>query len=686
MSERDRTPRLSLLLPCLLWLVPSPVARAQEPPDTSFVDSTVFRLPGIVVGASTPVSTVGGASAIRTRLDSMALPVAPTLEGVLRRLPMLHVRRNSRGEAELSVRGSESRQVAVLVDGVPLTLAWDARADVSIIPATAPQSINFVRGLSSMLYGPNVLGGIVEIDVAQSFYQPQRASAEVGADVDHVGGTGLQTKVTLPLESGAGRWLVRAGAGRRTSPGLPLARGVSEPLPAGNGLRVNTDAAELDGFVSARYHDWSGTWLSFSGSAFQADRGIAAELGVDQARFWRYPLISRTVLVASGGTGDRASPIGGRGDLEASLGVDLGRTEIDSYTDRTYTTTDAFDNGDDRTLTLRVLGDHTIGTRGEFRTAFTLADIRHDEHLPASDTRYQQRLWSVGGETVWRLVEHGGAVEWLRLSLGGAYDIGQTPQSGGREPLGTITEWGGRIGASVGLANGSTLLHGGVSRRGRFPALRELYSGALNRFAPNPDLAPENLVAIEAGVTTRLGRGELQAVAFRHRLNDAVVRITLPDRRFMRVNRDRLDSYGLELLVSNAFGPIAVGGDLTVQSVSLTDPTAGATNRPENLPEVFGGMHASFPLPLRVHGVARARYTGQQYCIDPDTGADTRLEPALVLGGQIARTWHLGSGRSRLFGRLETLVAVDNMGGVALYDQCGLPQPGRLARFQIRVF
>ena len=40
---------------------------------------------------------------------------------------------------------------------------------------------------------------------------------------------------------------------------------------------------------------------------------------------------------------------------------------------------------------------------------------------------------------------------------------------------------------------------GGLSRRGRFPSLRELYSGALGRFEPNPDLRSETLLGAEAG-------------------------------------------------------------------------------------------------------------------------------------------------------------------------------------------
>lgn len=660
-------------------------AGAQRP-DSARVDTTVSSLQEIVVQARKPITTVGGAAAVALRLDSLPLPPAPSLELVLRELPALHVRRNSRGEAEISARGSDSRQVAVLVDGVPLTLAWDGRADVSVIPATAPQRIEFTRGLASMLHGPNVLGGVVEISVGRSLLQPPTASAHLATGVDRFGGFGGSGSVTLPFESEAGRWLVRAGAGYADSPGQPLARGIVEPVPADRDLRVNTDSRIADGFATVRFHGNSGAWVSVSSSTFRAERGIAAELGVDNARFWRYPRVSRTVAVASAGTGERRALFGGHGDLEASVGVDLGRTDIDAYSSRTYAERSGFEDGRDRGLTLRVLGDHTLGARGELRAAFTLSDLRHDERLPDAEARYRQRLWSAGGETVWRLIDEGrGGIHSLRLSVGGAVDVGATPETGGREALGRRTEWGARAGLAMGLAGGGTLVHGGVSRRARFPSLRELYSGALDRFAPNPDLQPERLVALEAGVTTRVGRrGEIQAVLFRHQLDDAVVRITLPDRRFQRVNRDRLHSRGVELLASTAAGPVALSGDLTWQQVDLTDTRAGVTNRPENLPELYGSARAGVPVALGVRAMAEAVYTGSQSCIDPGTGRDATLGAGTVLNGELSRVWHIRP--TGLLARLEGRIALDNIGNLALYEQCGLPGPGRLLRVQVRLF
>jgi iron complex outermembrane recepter protein len=653
--------------------------------DTTRAD-TIFRIGEIRVQAARPVTTVGGSSALEIRLDSMRLPPAPSLEQVLRELPSMHVRTNSRGEAEISVRGSESRQVAVLVDGVPLTLGWDARTDISVVPATAPQEISVVRGLSSILYGPNVLGGIVEMRVGQGATFPQTSSMDVSASVDDVGGFGTSATAAIPIRTGAGQWLVRAGAGLRDSPGAPLADGIAEPVPLERDLRLNTDSRNVDGFLAMRYRGDGGTWFSFSGSGFQAERGIAAELGVEQPRLWRYPHIGRLIAVASGGTGDRDTPLG-RGDLEASIGVDVGRSEIRSFSSRAYDEVIGSEDGDARTLTLRLLGDHTLGARGELRSAFTLADITHDATVDGSAARYRQRLWSMGGETVWRVVEDGaGALNAVRFSVGGAVDGGDTPESGELPPLGALTDWGARIGATATLAGGSTLLHAGASRRGRFPALRELYSEAINRFLPNPDLVPEHLVAFEAGVTTRAGTGELQVVGFHHRLSDAIRRITLPDGMRQRVNADQIRSTGLELMLSQSFGTLSLAGDLTLQSVELIDPGTAVSTRPEHVPGVSGGIRAAVPVWADIRMHAEARHTGSQYCQSPDTGVDTRLDAGTALNADASREWSIRPGSAGLFSRLETRVSVDNIGDTAFYDQCGLPRAGRLLRFQVRLF
>ncbi|MEJ2678593.1 MAG: TonB-dependent receptor plug domain-containing protein, partial [Gemmatimonadota bacterium] len=454
---------------------------AQRPtPDSLPHDSSVIEVDRIVVRVARPVATTGGASAYVADLDSLrAMQPVPTMDEVLREMPLVQVRANSRGESQLTLRGAGERQVAVLVDGVPLTLGWDHRTDLSVLPMTAARSITLVRGLSSVLHGPNVLGGVVEVGVARSadpveLPEPTRFMGSV----DQLGGhtVGAVTATTTAL--GSGSLKLRAGGGYRSRPGFARSHGLPDPFVAGD-TRVNSDLRHVDGFVAARYAGDGGQWASFSASGFDAERGVPPELHTDKPRFWRYPDTRRMVAALSAGTGDRSTGLG-TGDLEMSVGLDLGHTHIDDYASVAYDQIQQTELDDDRTLTFRALAEHTLGGGAQIRAAATFADIRHDEAITDLTTGerypglYAQRLWSVGSELSWHMERPGGAgtISGGRLSTGLVLDGSDTPETAGAPSAGTIREWGGRLGATLMVFGDDMLLHAAVSRRGRFPALR----------------------------------------------------------------------------------------------------------------------------------------------------------------------------------------------------------------------
>jgi iron complex outermembrane receptor protein len=676
------TPAVRAALPLLAALASAAApAAAQARPDTVLPraqDTVPVRVDGLVVVTSRPAGVVGGAGAVVLAVDSLRVPPAPRLAEVLRETPFVRVRTNSRGETELSLRGSESRQVAVLVDGVPLTLGWDDRADLSVVPATGAQGIRVVRGVPSLLHGPNVLGGVVEVGVARAAGAGvERESLRAPAAADHAGGRMLSAAFTAPL-GGAGATTLRAGAGFRDQPGFALAGGVVDP-GEDDGLRGNSDAESLDGFLALRHRTEGGAWASLSGFGSRTRRGVTPELHLESPRFWRYPEASRGVAALSAGTGQRTTPLG-EGDLEATFGFDAARTELASYADRAYDEVTGREDADDRTLSLRLLGDHTLGGAADLRAALTLADTRRDEVLePGGANRYRQRLWSLGAEAE-RRVLLGGPAEVLRLVAGASADGADTPEAGDKEPLGRLRDWGARLGATATLG-GAAELHAGLSRRSRFPALRELYSGALGRFQPNPDLHPETLLAAEAGATAQLGALQLQAVGFHQRLEDAIVRVGLGGGRFRRENRNEIRSTGAELLADWRAGPRALTGSLTLQRVRLIDPEAEGSGRAEYQPGVTGSLDGSTPLLLGLQGEAGVSFQGRQWCVHPELGREVALDASARTDLRLSRAWRAGP----LARRLRAVLALDNAADAAVYDQCGLPQPGRTLRLELRV-
>ncbi len=673
--------------------------RGQQP-DTLRVDTAgtpVYEVQGLTIVVPRPVSTTGGASAVEVNLDSLMVAPAPTLAQVLREMPLIQIRRNSRGEAQPALRGGEDRQIAVLVDGVPLTLGWDARTDLSIIPLTAAQNLNLIRGLSSVLHGPNVLGGVVEIDVARgSERQRPPRPLQLDLGMDHTGARTLGISGGTFLESGDGSWILRGGVGHQARNGFLLPDGDwdQEGLEPGllrdgqdADLRLNTDMERFDGFVSARYLADSGRWLSFSAMGFEGERGVAPEAHVDDPRLWRYPSQNRFVTAVTAGTGQRATAWG-EGDLEMTLGADLGSTEIDQYATPSYQEVIGGESADDRTYTLRLMGDHSLGSRAEIRGALTYADVSHDEVLGGEEkNQYRQRLWSLGTEAEWVFEGRGGreGPGGSRFSLGLALDGADTPETAGKPDLGRLWDWGGRVGATTLLMGDRLLLHGAASRRTRFPALRELYSGALGRFVPNPELRPEVLTGGEVGFTFRRPETEIQAVGFHQRLTDGIVRssVATPEgKKYKRINEDEIRSSGLELLASSSLGPVAVSGDLTLQRVRGIAPD-GEEKKLEYEPEIMGRFSASLPLWTGFRGTATTRFVGRQYCENPELGGLEPFDGSGHLDLRLHRVFDLIMGPFR---RVDGEVRLDNATDAVVMDQCGLPQPGRTLRIQLRVW
>jgi iron complex outermembrane receptor protein len=671
--------RLSLAAAVFAFL--SSAGAAQVPGDSTGART----LETVVVTGSRAPATAGGAGVVVLHPDSLRVPPAPSLEQALRELPFVLVRQNSRGETELSLRGSDSRQVAVMLDGVPLTLGWDHRSDPSLVPLTGVRRLVLVRGLSSLLHGPNVLGGIVEVDVARGApgAEPIR-ELTAGTGVGEYGARSLSLTAGAPVPAGSGTLSLRGGFGYRTRDGIPLSGDARDPA-ARDGARGNSDLDQADGFAALRWQNSLGRYVGVTATGYRAERGVPPELHLDQPRLWRYPSLSRTLAILSVGTGPASTPLG-FGGLEVSAGASFGRSELESFRDDAYDTVVGREHGEERTLSVRLQGRHSLPGYGELRAALTGAEVRYDERLDDAElNRYRQRFWSGGLEAQWPLLGDG------LVSAGLARDRAATPETGGKPPLGALAGWGWRLGATSPPLGGGLRLHGSVSRRSRFPSLRELYSGSLERFEPNPDLRPERLLGAEVGASLNRGLGDgsgldLQAVVFHHRLADAIVREAAGDRKFRRTNRHAVRSVGLELLAGWSGSGLSLTGDLLLQRVRQQDPSTGE-RRAEHQPGLRGRFGLGAPLGFGTRLLADLRYVGRQYCVHPDQGREMALAGRGEGDLGLEKTWAVRGGiiGDRLPGSVRAMIGVDNVTDVTVYDQCGLPRPGRTLRFAIQV-
>jgi iron complex outermembrane receptor protein len=656
-----------------------------QAPDSLARDSAAATLKAVTVTGSRAAGVVGGASAILVRPEQLRSSPAPLLDQVLRESPFVHVRLNSRGENEISIRGSDSRQAAVLLNGVPITLGWDHRTDPSVIPVTGSSRMVIVRGLGSLLTGPNSLGGTIEVAHDDGAGSAPGGNLWAGGGVDENSALVTSLGGAKRIAAGGGRLSMQGGFAYRNRDGVSLPDGATDPS-ASDGLRTNSDLKHMDGFVGLRWSNGAGRGIGLHVSAFDAEKGVPPEEHIAAPRLWRYPYHTRTIASLSGNTGSFRTPFG-HATIDLAGGYNDGRFKIETFSDRTYTTVSAEELGDESTWTGRAAVTHTLGSRAVLKAAYTMADVWYGETLvPAAEAEYRQKMSSVGAE-----IE---ATLGSRTTVAGGLvmDRTETPETGGRTPgQEPFDDTGWRAGLTHQLSD-AFRLHASASQRSRFPALRELYSGAANRFLPNPDLEPETLLGIEAGFTVggTLGgvrSATLEVTGFNHKLDDAVVRLTLPapDRRFRRINRDRIESSGAELLAGLVFGSdaaraVTLTADALVQSIKIFDvTTAGEPERhAENNPETRGSIELGLPLPWAMRAHANSRYTGTQYCLNADTGNEMELDGQVETDLAAERTFRVAS--SGPFRALRALVSLDNVADATVYDQCGLPQPGRTLR------
>ena len=209
--------RRGRLMVLVLGVLAASAAAAQQSLPASDDELGVFELGTVEVRARAPVQPdvlrLGGSSLAAARVD--------TVSDAVRQLPGVSMTVNGRNETMLNVRGFDSRQVPVYVDGIPLYVPYDGYVDFDRFTAFDLAQVSVAKAGASLLYGPNTLGGAVNL-VTRRPTQPFEGDVRLGL------ATGGGRKAALNLGGKQDLWYYQVGASLLESDHLRLPKGFKD--------------------------------------------------------------------------------------------------------------------------------------------------------------------------------------------------------------------------------------------------------------------------------------------------------------------------------------------------------------------------------------------------------------------------------------------------------------------------
>jgi iron complex outermembrane receptor protein len=591
--------------------------------------------------------------------------------------PSVGVRTNSRGETVIRIRGAEERQVQVFLDGAPLSVPWDGRVDLGVLPAGLIEAVRVTPSAAPIEYGPNAVLGVVDlVSLTPDETGLRWAQAEVGSHGAANAGLAAGVRRDDLMLVGAAAYMTRDGVASSDGEAIPFA-------PRSGDLRLNTDLESQSLFAAIGVERARGAArLSFL--LADAERGVAPEGHLDPAsdtpRYWRSPdwRFNQLTLNADLALSEILSLRG------TAWGQGFSQT-IDQYADASFASIAARESDDDDTFGARLIAgfqqndwDARVVANAQTNTHRQIdADLASGTVSP--EAVFRQDLWSIGAEFDAALSPS------LRASLSASYDHASSPLTGGRAPQEDLSDWASAL-ALAWRSSPDWSLSATLGRRTRFPTLRELYGEALGVFIPNPNLEPE---IATLGEVTLLWSPHGGAIDGEISLWASHVEGTLA-RRNIRVGGERfrqrynqVGARGAGLETRLAWSPselIQIEWTSNVQNLTADREADGTRPTLYQRPELQAMLaldvqpNAALDLRLEVEHTGEARDEGAEG--DPETlPASTQLN---------ARAFYtLAPSRDRQSWTL--YAAVENVTDELVLQQLGLPAPGRTFRVGFRL-
>lgn len=516
LCARAHTSALRTTLTALACTAPA-LAAAQT------ADADATRIPPVVVTATRiaqALSEALPATTVITRED-IERSQATNLLDLIRRAPGVEIAQlgGIGHQASVLLRGTETRHVLVLVDGVPINNLNFSIASLDQLQTSQVDHVEIARGNVSALYGAQAVGGVIQVFT-------RRGTGPAALDAAITLGARNTREGRAGVSGASGGWRYALGAARLTTDGFDVIDHVKRPgtNPDRDGYENTSGSAQLS-YAPGADHEFGLRLLHTRGVVrYDSEFGPADQADVSTQTIETQSAYSRnrwtegwTSTLDIGQTRDK---------------LDAAQTAYPYYV--TSKGTQASWQND-----IRLAANWTLSLAAE-----------HLRQTIASDTAYTKTARTV---------------DTLRAGTVGAsgpHRVQFNLRHDKYSDFGSHATWYAGYGHAL---DPHWMLIASASTAFNAPTFNDLFYP----WGGNPDLDPENSRAFEAGAQYARGATLVRAVAFKTRIRDLIGY----DQAFNRVNIDRATVTGAEFSAKTDLGAWRASAALTVQSAD--DDTTG---------------------------------------------------------------------------------------------------------------
>jgi iron complex outermembrane recepter protein len=457
------------------------------------------------------------------------------------------------------IRGLTARQNVVFIDGRPVYDPYFGDVDLNNLPIDNVEKIKIVKGPVDAGYGPNALGGVINIITKRGTPEPT-----------------TRVNVSYEQHNTQDYWLEHGGqkgnlnyyvAGSyRTSNGFNLPSDFTPTSVQGSGLRQQSAYDKSNVSFNLGYDFTPEDKLAFLFSDYHAELDVPVNVALATTgrlglSFTRFTDWKRRSVDFYGQT-----KLFDLLQLKGNVYYDRFKNDLVIFTNESFSRISDISKDTNDVVGANFQGTVDVAPKVRLKAGTFL---KHDNHL-----RKEERVPTTTEDSSFTAdffaVAEYSPLENLLVSLGFNYDV-LYPGSGR-----TIDSYNPR-GAVIYKPLPDTRLYTAIGEKSRLPRLLNLFSGRTNL-----DLTPEKNFSVEVGGDQLLWNDRLEfgATWFRNELDDVIGFVRFPDRSTQDQNLTSLTTSGIETYaVAKLTKDLVLSADYTYTGLKIDNRAQPTSNR-----------------------------------------------------------------------------------------------------------